>query len=31
MQTAKARERLNIAVDKFENTTGLVWPFKDEE
>ena len=31
MQTTKARERLNIAVDKFERTTGLMWPFKDEE
>jgi len=31
LQTAKARERLNTAVRKFEATTGLLWPFKDEE
>jgi hypothetical protein len=29
-QTVKAREELNTAVDKFESTTGLLWPFKDE-
>ena len=31
LQTARAREELNIAVNNFESTTGLVWPFKDEE
>ena len=31
MQTAKAREELNTATQNFENTTGLLWPFKDEE
>tara|TARA_R100000005_G_C4947205_1_gene169226 strand:- start:394 stop:747 length:354 start_codon:yes stop_codon:yes gene_type:complete len=31
LQTEKARDRLNIAVEKFERTTGLLWPFKDEE
>ena len=31
MQTAKSREILNTAVRDFENTTGLLWPFKDEE
>ena len=30
LQTARAREELNTAVDNFESTTGLVWPFKDE-
>jgi len=30
-QSAKARELLDIAVQNFEQTTGLVWPFKDEE
>ena len=30
MQTVKAREILNTAVQNFENTTGLLWPFKDE-
>lgn len=31
LQTVKARERLNTAVSNFESTTGLTWPFKDEE
>ena len=31
LQTARVREELNIAVYKFEQTTGLTWPFKDEE
>ena len=31
LQTARAKEELNMAVDKFESTTGLIWPFKDEE
>tara|TARA_R100001082_G_scaffold111108_2_gene93416 strand:+ start:1511 stop:1861 length:351 start_codon:yes stop_codon:yes gene_type:complete len=31
MQTVKAREILNTAVDNFESNTGLLWPFKDEE
>ena len=31
MQTAKAKQRLDTAVRNFELTTGLVWPFKDEE
>ena len=30
MQTVKAREELNTAVQNFENNTGLLWPFKDE-
>ena len=30
MQTVKAREELNTAVQDFESTTGLLWPFKDE-
>ena len=30
MQTVKAREELDIAVQNFENNTGLLWPFKDE-
>ena len=30
MQTVKSREILDIAVEKFESTTGLLWPFKDE-
>ena len=30
LQTVKAREELNTAVDNFESTTGLLWPFKDE-
>lgn len=29
-QTVKAREELDTAVQNFENTTGLLWPFKDE-
>ena len=29
-QTVKAREELNTEVQNFENTTGLLWPFKDE-
>lgn len=29
-QTVKAREELSTAVQNFENTTGLKWPFKDE-
>ena len=31
MQTAKARERLQTAVHRFESVTGLTWPFQDEE
>ena len=31
LQSAKARERLDMAVREFELTTGLIWPFKDEE
>jgi len=30
-QSARAREELNISVHNFEKTTGLTWPFKDEE
>jgi len=30
LQTARAREELDLAVQNFESTTGLVWPFKDE-
>ena len=30
MQTVKTREALDIAVQNFEDTTGLLWPFKDE-
>jgi len=30
-QTVKAREILNQAVTEFEGTTGIMWPFKDEE
>jgi len=30
LQTAKAKERLDHAVQNFENSTGLIWPFKDE-
>ena len=29
-QTVKTREILNVAVQQFEGTTGLMWPFKDE-
>jgi len=29
-QTVKSREELNTAVQNFEATTGLLWPFKDE-
>lgn len=31
MHTAKAKERLDTAVYRFESVTGLRWPFKDEE
>ena len=30
LQTVKTREQLDIAVQNFESTTGLLWPFKDE-
>lgn len=30
-QTAKKRAELRTHVANFENTTGLVWPFKDED
>ena len=30
LQTVKAKDRLDTAVHKFEMTTGLTWPFKDE-
>ncbi len=31
LQTVKTRELLNQAVTEFEGTTGIMWPFKDEE
>ena len=30
-QTVKTREILDQAVREFEGTTGITWPFKDEE
>ena len=30
-QTLKTREVLNQAVDEFQNRTGIMWPFKDED
>ena len=30
-QTAKKRAELRTHVANFENTTGLTWPFKDED
>jgi hypothetical protein len=30
-QTAKARANLKPAVEEFESSTGITWPFRDEE